>query len=61
MSERRRDNLSWPQPSNREQLIKYLEAVVRMTEAENGTAGFLLRLVVSTLGRGSGLVQRRAS
>jgi hypothetical protein len=46
------------QPTNREELIRYLEAVVRLTDNENSTAGFLLRLVLSTLGGASGLVRR---
>jgi uncharacterized protein (DUF2236 family) len=38
-----------PVPSNRAELIKYLEAVLPRTEAEDSTAGFLLRIVLEAL------------
>jgi hypothetical protein len=49
MPEERGDSSTWPTPTNREELIKYLESVVTLTESQDTTAGFLLRLVVSTL------------
>jgi hypothetical protein len=49
MPKERSNGSKSPRPSNREELVKYLEAVVSLTEAEDSTAGFLLRLVVSTL------------
>jgi hypothetical protein len=38
-------------PSTREELVQYLEAVIRLTDAEDNTAGFLLRLVVRNLSK----------
>jgi hypothetical protein len=58
MPEPQGNGSSLQQPTNREELIKYLEAVVRLTENEDTTAGFMLRLVVSTLRGGPGLVRR---
>jgi hypothetical protein len=36
-------------PTNRHELITHLDAAVRLTEAEDGTAGFLLRLILNIL------------
>jgi hypothetical protein len=43
------DRRSSLQLSSREELIKYLEAAVPRIEAEDATAGFLLRIVLETL------------
>jgi hypothetical protein len=38
-----------PPPEDREGLIKYLEAAVRFTEAQDATAVYLLRVLISIL------------
>jgi uncharacterized protein (DUF2236 family) len=45
----RYDNPPALQPSNRSELIRYLEAAVPRVEAEDGTAAFLLSIVLETL------------
>jgi hypothetical protein len=48
-----------PQPSeDRQALIKYLEAAVELTEAQDATAVYLLRLLISIL-RGENTEHRR--
>jgi hypothetical protein len=42
-------------PTDSNELVKYLEAALRLTEAQDATAGFLLKLLLETLksnGRG---------
>jgi hypothetical protein len=53
MPEERHDGTSWPAPRNRDELIDYLKADLKLVEAEDGTAAFLLRLLLSTLEKGS--------
>jgi hypothetical protein len=45
----RHDGASWPTPRNRDELIEYLKAALKLVEAEDSTAGFLLRLLLSKL------------
>jgi hypothetical protein len=39
-----------PLPTSRSELIRYLEAAIPLTEAQDATAVFLLRLVLKILG-----------
>jgi hypothetical protein len=53
MPEERHDGANWPAPRNRDELIDYLKAALKLVEAEDSTAGVLLRVLLSTLENGA--------
>jgi hypothetical protein len=59
MPEERRDGANGPPPRNRDELIEYLKAALQLVEAEDSTAGFLLRVLLSSLKKGGWSAQPR--